>query len=148
MQQWSMITLIYFDMKKIGILPLAVWLLTIYTGQAAHAQSCLTISSQQQILDGQQIAQISEVNICDQTVRWTQHGNSGSYDTDMEIVGTSGNWDNQTNAGDITYSLQLDSFQVELRLFTEGSTTRLLLNVDGGGTGKSTEIIVSNLTYN
>lgn len=105
-------------------------ILVVFSFSQLHSQTetlNFTINSETVQVSGQDISISSTLTKNENTLVWTQSNNENSDTTTFTIINITGNWDQSTSLGTVTYTLDIEGSQNELTLIGQESGTTATL---------------------
>lgn len=107
-----------------------------------------TLNSENINISGQNFAITSTITKTENSLVWTQYANNNTDATNFTITGTTGNWDQATSSGLLTYSLIIDNYSADLTLSGQetGLTATLMLNATADSV-ESYTFNIDTITY-
>lgn len=86
-----------------------------------------TLSSETVNALGHDTAISSTITKTENSLVWTQNTDDNTDTTSFTITGTSGNWDQSTSLGSVTYTMDIEGYQSELTLIGQESGISAIL---------------------
>jgi len=97
--------------------------------QAQASEMNFTLNSESLNISGEDMAMSSTITKTGNSLVWTQNNNSTPFISTFTITGTSGNWDETTASGNITYNMTFDTYQCTLTLSGEQTDMTAILSI-------------------
>ena len=119
------------------------------TGAVAQGQDMdFTATSGSVNFSGQDVAISSALDKSGDTFTWTQNNTGTPLTMAFSINGISGNWDESTSLGNLTYNMAMDGESSTLVLIGGQSGISLALTFQiSGGTDENYTFSIDNITY-
>lgn len=121
-------------MKHILKLTIVITLLFSVSAASGQVETIdYTLENNQVVFSGETESINSTITKSGNALQWTQQNNGNVNTTDFQIINTTGNWDQNTSTGTVTYTVVLEGFQGSFVL--EGTSTNItaVLTIDING---------------
>jgi hypothetical protein len=110
-------------------------LILVFSFSQSNAQTNnidFTLTSESVNTSGQDLATSSTIRKIGNSLVWVQNRNGFSDTTNFTITGTSGNWNESSSLGELTYGLVTEEYQCELILSGQnnGLSATLIYNLN------------------
>ena len=125
---------------------LLLGIMALSCGAWAQVPSTMKLESSAAISDGQEFPIESTIEVSEDHIVWTQYSPSGnSQETRFDISGVSGDWDQNTNQGLLTYTVVIDESTEEIMIKGTADSTEVNIGPDNQ---YAIRMIVHTITYN